>query len=155
MIVCREVSVCRVVEEERVVKFPALRPGIRDQYGTTFPEDLIRTTAHSFNERLNRGYEEQGTGPKLMHTGKVDDGIFRTDLVIVESYITTQDETFPIEQAGAAEGASLFVPKGSWMVAMRVISDELWAGVKSGHFRGFSIGGIGETEPEEDDAEAA
>jgi DNA adenine methylase len=33
------------------------------------------------------------------------------------------------------------VKKGTWLLAVRVIDDELWDAVKAGKFTGFSIGG--------------
>lgn len=36
---------------------------------------------------------------------------------------------------------NLNVPKGTWMVKMKVTDPEVWKAVKSGHYRGFSIEG--------------
>jgi hypothetical protein len=33
------------------------------------------------------------------------------------------------------------LPKGTWMIAMKVDNDETWAKVKSGELKGFSIEG--------------
>lgn len=138
----RRQIICKVSgDEKRVIKAPVLRPGIEDRQGTTIDAEVIEQACHDFNRRLNKAKEESGTGAKLMHAGVHNDGVFHEGLEIVESYITTQDETFKVVQEGG-EDAELFVPAGSWMMAMKVHDDVLWDGVKKGLYRGFSIGGV-------------
>ena len=39
------------------------------------------------------------------------------------------------------------VKKGSWLMGVRILDDEIWAAVKSGKITGFSFGGRGYREP--------
>ena len=147
--VTRRAQIVKVVEEKRVIKAPVLRPEIEDRQGTIISASVIEDACHDFNARLGLSKAEAGAGPKLMHAGSWNDGSFHEKLVIVESYITTQDETFKVVQEGG-DDVDLHVPAGSWMMAMKVHDDEIWESVLSGHFRGFSIGGIADIadEPE-------
>lgn len=154
MKVRRSQVIVKVNEEKRVVKSPVLRPGIRDRQGTIIEADVIEQACHDFNRRLNKAKEDQGTGAKLMHTGKHNDGVFHNGLEIVESYITTQDETFKVVQAGG-DDIDLRVPAGSWMMAMHIADDEIWMSVKGGLYRGFSIGGLADVVPDLPNEEAA
>ncbi len=122
------VSICKVDEGRRVVKGPVLRPEIRDRQGTIISKDVILDAAHDFMSRLNSA--QDGSGPGFMHTE------FNRDLVIVESYILEDDETYSIKDGAATE-----IPGGSWMMAIKVNDDKIWEGVKNGTFKGFSIGG--------------
>lgn len=145
----RAQAIVKLHEEKRVVKAPVLRPDIMDRHKTVIGADLIEDACHDFNARLGLGPESKGTGGKVMHSGKQNDRQFSEKVKIVESYITTQDETFKVAQEGG-EDAELFVPAGSWMMAMKVLDDDLWDAVKKGLFRGFSIGGLAASEPLEE-----
>lgn len=35
-----------------------------------------------------------------------------------------------------------YVPKGSWIIGMKVENDEVWNAIKKGEYRGFSIEGL-------------
>jgi hypothetical protein len=57
---------------------------------------------------------------------------------VLESYLAPTDFTI----------GELAVRKGTWLLAVRVLSDELWERVKSGDLTGFSIGGSARRVPE-------
>jgi len=57
---------------------------------------------------------------------------------VLESYLAPTD--FSVGE--------LAVKKGTWLLAVRVLSDELWERVKSGDLTGFSIGGSARRVPE-------
>jgi DNA adenine methylase len=57
---------------------------------------------------------------------------------VLESYLVPTDFTI----------GELAVRKGTWLLAVRVLSDELWERVKSGDLTGFSIGGSARRVPE-------
>ena len=59
------------------------------------------------------------------------------DVTVVESWIVTD----PTNDKSNALGFS-DIPKGSWMVSYKVDNDELWAKVKAGEVKGFSIEGV-------------
>ena len=56
---------------------------------------------------------------------------------IYESWIVEDPET---DKANAVYGYN--VPKGTWMVSMKVDNKETWARIKAGELRGFSIEGL-------------
>jgi DNA adenine methylase len=53
------------------------------------------------------------------------------------------------------ELAGVSVRKGTWLLGVRVLSDELWAQVKDGGLTGFSIGGSARRIAEASDAASA
>jgi len=57
---------------------------------------------------------------------------------VLESYLAPTDFTI----------GDLTVRKGTWLLAVRVLSDELWDRVKTGDLTGFSIGGSARRIPE-------
>ena len=68
-----------------------------------------------------------------MHRFRVNDQV-----KVLESYLAPAD--FAIGEVR--------VRKGTWLLAVRVLSDELWERVKSGDLTGFSIGGSARRVPE-------
>ena len=124
----KAISICKVDSERRVVKGPVLRPEVRDRQGTIMSADIIIDAAHDFVARL--ADKQDPSKPGFMHKE------FNRDLVIVESYITERDEKYVL-----SENEKTVVPSGSWMMAIKVNDDKIWEGVKSGAFKGFSIGG--------------
>ena len=64
---------------------------------------------------------------------------------MLESYLAPTDFTI----------GELAVRKGTWLLAVRVLSDELWERVKSGDLTGFSIGGSARRVPEPAPAQPA
>jgi DNA adenine methylase len=62
----------------------------------------------------------------FMHRSFVDG-----DVKILESYIAPAD--FHLNDTR--------IKKGTWLLAVRIVSDDLWEKVKQGELRGFSIGG--------------
>jgi len=57
---------------------------------------------------------------------------------VLESYLAPTD--FAV--------GDVSVRRGTWMLAVRVLSDELWDRVKGGDLTGFSIGGTARRLPE-------
>lgn len=117
----RFISIAKSVEEQRLVYGVALVPETIDLQGDIISEDEIRKTAHDFLSRYNAS-----AGLDVMHA---EDGY---DLRLAESYIAPVDFTLGTEP----------VKKGSWVVAEKVLDDGVWARVKSGELRGFSILGV-------------
>lgn len=129
------VPIAKVDADLQIVKGPALRPEIRDRQGTIISEDVIRKAAHDFITKLKPGFMHQE---------------FDKDLQIVESWITDVDLTYPSEARKLDGGEVLdevVIPKGSWMIAMKVNDPELWRGVMNRTFKGFSIGGFATVVP--------
>lgn len=112
--------------EERYVLGVVLAPEQRDSQGDIYSHDEVRKAAHEYME--NAG-----------NLGKQHREIVAKDkLRIIESYIAPVD----FEQDGEQ------VHKGTWLLGIRVVDDDLWSGIKKGDFTGFSIGGQAHRRPE-------
>jgi hypothetical protein len=59
------------------------------------------------------------------------------DVTVVESWIVTDPSNDKSNALGFSD-----IPKGSWMVSYKVDNDDLWAKVKTGEVKGFSIEGV-------------
>lgn len=106
-------------DEERYVFGVVLVPDDVDAQGDIYDIKAVRDAAHGFMEFF-------GGRIKLMHQGQPVEGV-----KVLETYLTKTEETHGGET----------LPIGTWLMAVRVQSDELWAAVKAGEFTGFSIGG--------------
>ena len=113
--------------DERFVLGIVLEPEVVDAQGDIYSPDEIRQAAHRFMEEFG--------GLGLMHRMRVNGQV-----KVLESYVSPVDFT-----AGEAT-----VRKGTWLLAVRILSDALWEQVKSGELTGFSIGGSARRVPEAD-----
>lgn len=104
--------------EERYVLGVVLAPETTDSQGDIYSADEVRKAAHDFMENAGA----LGKQHREIVTGK---------LKILESYLAPADFTVDDET----------ISKGTWLMGIRVIDDDLWDGVKKGEFTGFSIGG--------------
>ena len=111
--------------EERFVLGIVLEPEVVDAQGDIYSADEVRQAAHRFMA------EYGGLG--LQHQLRVNDQV-----KILESYIAPSDL-----KLGETD-----VRKGTWLMAVRVLSDELWQRVRAGELTGFSIGGSARRSPE-------
>ena len=104
--------------DERYVLGIVLEPEVVDAQGDIYSAEEIRKAAHRFMEDFG--------GLGLMHRTRVNG-----DVKVLESFLAPAD----------FEACSEHVRKGTWLLAVRVLSDALWADVKDGTLGGFSIGG--------------
>ena len=113
-------KVCKadVALEERYVLGVVLEPDTVDSQGEFYTAETIRKSAHLFMEE----YGNVG----LQHSGLINDKV-----KILESWI----------QIGDTKVDGQVIKSGTWMLAVHVIDDDLWAKVKDGRITGFSIGG--------------
>jgi site-specific DNA-adenine methylase len=111
--------------DERYVLGIVLEPEVVDAQGDIYSAEEIRAAAHRFMEDFG--------GLGLMHRVLVNDQV-----KVLECYLAPVD----FELAGVA------VRRGTWLLGVRVLSDELWAQVKDGGLTGFSIGGSARRVPE-------
>jgi DNA adenine methylase len=111
--------------DERFVLGIVLEPEVVDAQGDIYSADEIRQAAHRFMEEFG--------GIGLMHRLAVNDQV-----KVLECYVAPVD--FAI--------AGVPVKKGTWLLGVRVLSDELWEQVKEGKLTGFSIGGSARRVPE-------
>ena len=119
-------------DDERYVLGVVLVPERVDAQGDVYSHEEVRQAAHRFMEEFG--------GLGLMHQLRVNDQV-----KVLESYLAPVDL-----QVGVVA-----VPKGTWLLAVRVQSDELWERVRAGELTGFSIGGSARRVPEPARAEPA
>ena len=105
-------------QDERYVLGVVLEPDVVDAQNDIYDADEVRKAAHGFMSQF------QTFG--LMHQQPLEDHV-----EILESYLAPVD--FDI--------ADQTIRKGSWLLAIRVLSGELWEQVRNGTLTGFSIGG--------------
>ena len=112
-------------EDERYVLGIVLEPEVVDAQGDIYSIEEIRQAAHRFMEEFG--------GVGLMHRFRVNG-----DVKILESYLAPTN----LEIAGTN------IRQGTWLLAVRILSDALWEKVKTGELSGFSIGGSARRTPE-------
>jgi DNA adenine methylase len=111
--------------DERYVMGIVLEPEVVDAQGDIYSVDEIREAAHRFMEEFG--------GLGLMHRMRVNGQV-----KVLESYLAPTDFTV----------GDVNVRRGTWMLAVRILSDDLWERVKGGDLTGFSIGGTARRQPE-------
>ena len=115
--------------EKRIVTGPALIPNKmiyrRDarggEYEVFFSEKVIEKISLQFFEQFK---QKQIT---FQHEINVN------DIIVFESWLIED----PKNDKATALGYNL--PKGTWMVSMKINNDEVWDAIKSGEVNGFSI----------------
>ena len=110
--------------DERFVLGVVLEPDVVDAQGDIYSVEEVRQAAHRFMEEFG--------GLGLMHRFRVNDQV-----KVLESYLAPADVAIGETQ----------VRKGTWLLAVRVLADELWNQVKDGTLGGFSIGGSARRSP--------
>ncbi|TMQ13315.1 MAG: hypothetical protein E6J91_18850 [Deltaproteobacteria bacterium] len=112
-------------DEERYVLGVVLEPETVDAQDDIYSAAEVRDAAHRFMEQ----YQNIG----LMHRGLVNGRV-----KILESYLAPTSFSLDGSQ----------VRKGTWLLAVRVLDDDLWGQIKSGDLTGLSIGGSAARLPE-------
>lgn len=102
-------------DEKRIVYGPVLVPDEKDSDDDVVTAEHIETVAHKFVEE----YGNVDLMHSLNNVGR-----------LVESYILPTD--LEVDE-------NLTVPKGSWMMGVRVTDDDTWQAVKDKKLGGFSI----------------
>lgn len=128
----QQMSFAVVNEEERVVIGPAMipdKPIYRvdpdgKEYYVYFPKKEIRTIAEKF---YRKGFQNNGN--------EMHDGAKPVDMVYFMSWIA--DESKGIPKMKQFEN----LPDGTWFLGAKIMSDDAWAKVKDGTFKGFSVEG--------------
>jgi hypothetical protein len=126
-----EVELKEVDGEKRILMGAALVPNKQiyrkngdKEFYIYFSEDTIRKASELFLMRANQN------NATLEHEKKMLDG-----MSVVESWIIEDEK----QDKSAKYGFNL--PKGTWMISMKVNNDEIWNKVKAGEVKGFSIEG--------------
>ena len=111
-------------DEKRTVFGVVLEPEEFDSHRDIYSADEVEKTAWNFME------SHQNFG--LMHKQ------IMKEIVPLESYLAPVD----FELNGTK------IKKGTWLLRVKVKSDQIWKDVKSGKLTGFSIGGMATRVPE-------
>lgn len=104
-----------------------MKPDTQDD---VYSHDDVRKTAHGWME--NYGQVD------LMHSWRALD---KEDVRVLESYLA------PVEFTIGEGDDAYTVVKGTWLLGMRVVNDDLWSAVKESKIGAYSIGGTAERLP--------
>jgi len=126
-----EVELKEVDGEKRILMGAALIPNkqiyrknVNKEFYIYFSEDTVRKASELFLMRANQN------NATLEHEKKMLDG-----MSVVESWIIEDEKT------DKSRLYNFNLPKGTWMISMKVNNDEIWNKVKAGEVKGFSIEG--------------
>lgn len=126
-----EIELKEVDNEKRILMGAALIPNkqiyrrVKDkEFYIFFSEDTVRKASELFLMRSNQN------NATLEHEKKMLEG-----MSVVESWIIEDEKT------DKSRLYNFNLPKGTWMISMKVNNDEIWNKVKAGEVKGFSIEG--------------
>jgi hypothetical protein len=122
-------------EEKREVVGPAMivnkeifrRDEKGNPYYVFFSEETIKQIAEKF---MRRGYTVDGQHD-INHRGPGE-----KDVYVTESWIIEDPSNDKANMYGFTD-----LPKGTWMVKMKILNDSVWKDIKSGKLNGFSVSG--------------
>lgn len=125
-------------EDERIVVGAAMVPDMpifrKDpdgyEYNVMFTKETIQDIALKY---FAKGYQK--------NANEMHDPNKPVDVTVYQSWIA--DESKGIPKMKQFE----HLPDGTWFVAMKINSDEQWAKVKDGTFKGFSVEGMFNMKP--------
>jgi hypothetical protein len=115
------VPIMKADKERRTICGVVLEPDTVDAHKDTIPADVILDAAEDFLANIN-----VKTTMGVMHKD------LKAPLELVQSFVVP-DSDITIN--------SVLVKKGSWVITVRVNSDDIWQQIKDGKLTGFSIGG--------------
>jgi hypothetical protein len=126
-----EVELKEIDKEKKILMGAALIPNKqiyrvndkKEEYYIYFSSDTIRKASELFLMRSNQNNATYEHNKKLQ------------GLSVVESWIIED------EQKDKSKLYGFDLPKGTWMISMKVNNEEVWNDVKEGKVKGFSIEG--------------
>lgn len=127
-----------ISEDEKIVVGAAMIPDMPiyrkdpdgSEYNVMFDKQTIQDIALKF---FAKGYQK--------NANEMHDPNRPVDVTIYQSWIA--DESKGIPKMKQFED----LPDGTWFLAMKINSDEQWAKVKDGTFKGFSVEGLFDMKP--------
>ncbi len=108
---------------ERLVTGVVAGPENVDSFGGTISEEETRTAMIRFME------EFQNTGVNHLKDSHNNPVLFNDVIRITECWTTRVEQYIN----------GTFVPKGSWVMTVRILDDDIWQGVLDGTYTGFSF----------------
>jgi hypothetical protein len=127
-----EIELKEVDKEKKILMGAALVPNkqiyrvnekTKEEYYIYFSEDTVRQASELFLMNSNQNNATYEHDKKLK------------GMSVVESWIIDDSKTDKSRFYG------FDLPKGTWMISMKVNNDEVWKDVKEGKVKGFSIEG--------------
>jgi hypothetical protein len=126
-----EIELKEVDAEKKILMGAALVPNKQilradkdgNGYYIYFSEDTIKKASELFLMRSNQN------NATLEHKEKLN------GMSVVESWVIDNPEMDKSKEYGFS------LPKGTWMIAMKVNNEDIWKDVKAGKVKGFSIEG--------------
>jgi hypothetical protein len=126
-----EIELKEVDSEKKILMGAALVPNKQilradkdgNGYYIYFSEDTIKKASELFLMRSNQN------NATLEHKEKLN------GMSVVESWVIDNPEMDKSKEYGFS------LPKGTWMIAMKVNNEDIWKDVKAGKVKGFSIEG--------------
>lgn len=126
-----KMDLAEVDSEKRILMGAALIPNKqiyrkngKDEFYVFFSEATVKQASELF---LKNGNQSNAT---LEHKAKFDGA------TVVESWIIDNPDMDKSKQYGFS------LPKGTWMISMKIEDDKVWNDVKDGKYKGFSIEGF-------------
>ncbi len=120
----------KLEEEKRIITGPALIPDIqiirKDEDGEPFYIKYSTQQIESIVQRFFKDKDQYSVNKD--HKSEVK-GVW-----MYESWIVGENDK--------SKDLGFNLPKGTWMVSMKVEDEEIWQGIKSGKYKGFSIEGL-------------
>jgi hypothetical protein len=108
---------------ERIVTGIVADPENVDSFGNIISEEEIRGAMYRFMESY------QHTGLQHLKDNDGNQVLFDDKIKILENW-QTRSET---------EINGITVPKGAWVLTVRIYDDEIWQGILDGEYTGFSF----------------
>ncbi|RTL06438.1 hypothetical protein EKK58_05655 [Candidatus Dependentiae bacterium] len=137
MLFCKVAKAANDAEEQFVLG-PVLIPGKFDLQGDRVSKEWIRKTAHEWMMNYQNVGLEHAVSPDDIDGFKADvAGLMNGKIKVVQSYLTLEDSFIN----------GRFYPEGTWLLGAIFVDADLWAKVKSGEIRGWSIGGYAKRNP--------
>jgi hypothetical protein len=126
-----ELELKEIDKEKRILMGAALVPNKQiyrrndknEEYYIYFSEDTVRKASELFLMRSNQNNATYEHEKKL------------NGMSVVESWLIEDEKLDKSKKYG------FNLPKGTWMISMKVNNDEVWKDVKDGKVKGFSIEG--------------
>lgn len=111
-------------EEEFTIFGEVLIPEEIDAHEEIYSEKDVKNAAHYFMENFG-------------NVGFMHKFFINGDVKILETFLAPTDLNFK-----SMLNKKRKVKKGTWLMRMRVLNNELWKNIKNGNLSGFSIGGL-------------
>lgn len=109
--------------EEHYIWSPVYFPNVEDTQGEMMTAEAIEKAADKFLENLKK---EDNSGIDEQHDFQAEN-----NLLVAQSYVMQKKATLWGEE----------IPKGTWIMKVRILDDDVWDKIEKGEITGLSMGG--------------